>query len=171
MERRKGGENGSLPIPVLQGKQWGICSQKISLSHWLTSGLEVNAVNSTPDIPSPLPSLYLEFPNRIPIVLVEISLSFLQPKGMNQNWSKTVIVIPFPTTSDWFQDGHVNQFQTMRLKGKICWEVSLSRKKNKTKRQAQLGKGFGPSLFLPFYLERQNKRYNASGDAAAVLQP
>lgn len=58
---------------------------------------------STLDIPSPLLTI-LYFLAEFQIILVaigDILLSFLQPKGMNENWSKPVIVIPFPTASDW----------------------------------------------------------------------
>lgn len=86
---------------------------------------------STPDIPSPLP-ITLYSLREFQIVLEvggDLLVSFLQSKEMNQSWFKPVIVILFPTANDWSQDRHVNQFWTMRLKGKTCWGVSLSRKK------------------------------------------
>lgn len=57
---------------------------------------------STLDIPSLLTTLYLLAEFQIVLVASrDIWLSFLHPKGINENQSKPVIVISFPTASDW----------------------------------------------------------------------
>lgn len=127
-----------------------MCSRKASVSpNLLKSGLGLHAIYCL------LQTFLLHFSPfsisqqnfRLFQQLLEISCSLLQPKGMNENWSKPVLVIPFPTASDWSQDAHVNQFWTMRLKGKSGRGISLSRKQRK-KRQAQLGKGLCFYSFL-----------------------